>query len=172
MKASPSVSGVATLSKQEGQPAQTSPGNIPDLCDARERIEHCLQCVATNLPVPQQVAVLLSDIHGCRDKEAARIVRTSVSSFKNLLHQGRTTLNANCSGTCVVIAKKGLAAECTRRPRLTFGTEMRVPVSARSGPGKMDGMRHSARLLKLRDRLVRETLFFDLRRADRLGAGG
>jgi RNA polymerase sigma-70 factor, ECF subfamily len=141
----------------EPQAEATAGDRVQNLCDARERIEHCLRCITSNLPVEQQVAVLFREIYGVGDKEAARSLRKSVSAFKHILQRARAALHRACGRECVLISKTGIPSDCPPQP----------PAAVCAGLHPLGSIRQ----VRLRDNLLREILFFDPRRAERLFGG-
>jgi RNA polymerase sigma-70 factor (ECF subfamily) len=137
---------------------RTSANFVREVCDARERIEYCLACITTNLPVAQQVAVLLAEIYGVTDKEGARTLRRSVPAFKYLLHEARSKLHRTCCKECVLVSETGVPPEGAPRPDKIVRTGAAPSSSNR-------------RTVAVRDQLLHGILFFDPRRADRLTAG-
>jgi DNA-directed RNA polymerase specialized sigma24 family protein len=53
---------------------------------------------ADDLHLEHQVAVLLADVYGYRDKDSAAILHMSLPSFKLLLHEARKRLKSDGSG--------------------------------------------------------------------------
>lgn len=89
----------------EAEPAlRTSPNAVLAVCEWRERREDWLHTITHRLRLDQQVAVLLADIYGHRDKDSAAVLCMSVPSFKLLLHGARARLRENASehGTAVI----------------------------------------------------------------------
>ena len=103
---------------------QTRPDSVHEGCVARERMS-CLQgCLTQRLPVEEQVAVLLADLHGHRDKESAGIVGMSLPSFKLLLHGARARLQETAGGSCLLVGKTtGTACERPANGRQYRGCE-------------------------------------------------
>ena len=58
---------------------QTPSLSVQSHCAAQERIQCCLACIRTLMPPVEQVAVLLSDVHGFTNKEAAARLHMSLS---------------------------------------------------------------------------------------------
>lgn len=83
-----------------------------DILDMREQIDHCLACIAQNLSVEEEVAVILSDIYSMTDRESSKLVEKSVATFKHLLHEGRVTLNLISRDTCALVKKQGCPIQC------------------------------------------------------------
>ena len=98
--------------ESEGSTLRTPHDRVQAICQARERIRHCLDCMTT-LPSPrQQVAVLLADVHGYTDPEAAARMGTNVSCFKSLLRKARRRLHAAAGHQCSLVAKAGIGHAC------------------------------------------------------------
>jgi RNA polymerase sigma factor (sigma-70 family) len=77
----------------ETEPAlQTAAENTQDLCDRRERLRCWVSCISRWLRLEEQIALLLADVHGYRDKESAAELGITVASFKLLLHDARARL--------------------------------------------------------------------------------
>jgi RNA polymerase sigma-70 factor (ECF subfamily) len=72
-------------------------------CEQRLLLACWLGCVSQRLPLDEQVAVLLSDVHGYRDKGSAAEMGLSLPSFKLLLHRARARLHSIAGGTCSLV---------------------------------------------------------------------
>jgi len=84
----------------ETEPALRTPRDaVPSLCERRQRLSCLTDCITRRLRLEQQVAVLLADVHGCRDKESAAVLGMSVPCFKLLLHGARGRLQTVAGGT-------------------------------------------------------------------------
>jgi len=79
---------------------QCAPEAVPVVCDSRDRLRCWVNCLSTNLPLEEQVAVLLADAHGYLDKESAAELGITVACFKLLLHGAREHLRKVGGGTC------------------------------------------------------------------------
>lgn len=86
---------------------------VDAIYDARERIHCCLNCIMTLLPMAEQVAVLLSDIHGFTDKESAARMCMNVPGFKFMLHKARQRMHKVANGNCQLVFKAGLRHACS-----------------------------------------------------------
>ena len=94
---------------------QTQSDAVQRLCDCRERVGHWIHCLTRHLRLAEQVAVLLADVHGYQDKEAAAMIGASLPSFKLLLHGARRRLHECAGGQCTLVSqgKCGMeSAEC------------------------------------------------------------
>jgi hypothetical protein len=71
----------------------TSPADaVFRACEARELLRVYVDYIRRTLRLEEQVAVLLADVHGYRDKDSASLVGMSLASFKLLLHRARSRL--------------------------------------------------------------------------------
>ena len=99
------------------QALQTTPDSVQATCDARSRIQRCLDCMATRLRRAEEVAVLLADVHGCADHESSGRMRMTLASFKFLLHRARGRLHGVASteqpgNPCPLVSKTGARRAC------------------------------------------------------------
>jgi RNA polymerase sigma factor (sigma-70 family) len=104
------------LQRTEGS-LHTSMSSVEEHCVARERIQCCLDCLLTRLPLQEQVAVLLTDVHGYTNPEAAARLRMTMPSFKFMLHKARArlhaaALNARPGRPCALVSKTGARDAC------------------------------------------------------------
>ncbi len=87
----------------ETEPAlQTAPDAARAVCEPRERLSCWIDSVTSRLRLEEQVAVLLADMHGYRDKDSAAVLSMSVPCFKLLLHRTRARLRALAEGNRMV----------------------------------------------------------------------
>lgn len=105
---------VESAAVAEGEPAlQSGREEVPNLCDSRQRLS-CYLRLTDRLPLAEQVAVMLADLLGYRDKDSAAAMGLSLPSFKLLLHHARATLRRVGQGACVWA---GLEAACAAGSR-------------------------------------------------------
>ena len=132
------------------------PQHIRSICECRERLNHCLACFALRAGLEEQIALLLSDVHGLPDKISAARLDMSVSGFKWLLHQARIRLHRHAGGTCPLVGKTGRAAFCAGAPGAQPGGERSVDRWAgESSRPYLSGLNEGA-LEQLRDELLRD----------------
>jgi RNA polymerase sigma-70 factor, ECF subfamily len=135
---------VEASSLADTEPAlQTAPDAVHVTCQQRERLSRWVDCMNRNLPLEEQVAVLLADVYGHWDRDSAAELGLSLPSFKLLLHRARTRLNSIAGGRCGLVCN-ATAAECAR---------------CSGGESVPDGLTRRSRLpevLALRDRLLRD----------------
>jgi RNA polymerase sigma factor (sigma-70 family) len=132
--------------EMESEEALHSPhASVCDTCHHRARLQCHLNCIRRRLGLAQQVAVMLADIYGHRDKDSAAFMALSVPSFKLLLHKARVGLQEGAGGFCALV-RQGFAtcAPCAEGPR--------EPVH---DPAQL-GEAESSSLLTLRDELRRQ----------------
>jgi len=85
----------------ETEPAlQTASDAVLLVCERRERLSGWLDCITDQLRLEEQVAVLLADVYGHRDKDSAAVLCMSVPCFKLLLHGARARLHEVADGDC------------------------------------------------------------------------
>ena len=97
---------VSEAASGEAEPAlQTGSDQLHSVCDCRARLGRWVHCVTQRLRLEQQVAVLLSDVHGYSDKASAAELEMTLPSFKLLLHEARSILNAWSGGSCTLLAE-------------------------------------------------------------------
>ena len=103
------VSVEAELAETEPR-LQTPAEAVLAVCERRERLECWLNCITHRLRPEEQVAVLLADIYGHRDKESASVMGLNLPSFKLLLHGARARLHGIAGGNCMLVSEFGAAA--------------------------------------------------------------
>jgi RNA polymerase sigma factor (sigma-70 family) len=141
------------LHKQE-HALQTAEDGVQATCDARARLRCCLSCISGRLPIAEQVAILLSDVYGYADREAAIRMGATSSTFKFILHKARRHLHEEAGrhqpgNSCPLVSKTGVRAAC---PGCDHGPTIADLPQRRHGfqPRPLD----EPALATLRDRLV------------------
>ncbi len=76
--------------------------------EIREHIDFCLTCIMKTLPLEQQLAVMLSEMYGFTNTEAADVLEVSLGVLKHQLHDARTTLDRVFEQRCALINKRGV----------------------------------------------------------------
>lgn len=100
---------VAALADTE--PAlRTALDAVLSTCEHREQLSCWIGCISRRLRLEEQVAVLLADVYGHRDKDSAVALGMSVPSFKLLLHGARARLHAVAGGNGAVVRTPSSAA--------------------------------------------------------------
>ena len=111
---------------------------VPELCANRERLRCYFNCIAQRLRLEQQIAILLADVHGYRDKEAAAALGVRLPTYKLLLHQARARLHECAWGRCALVQGASSPANGFQRPNGKDGrianARQATPAALASGP--------------------------------------
>ncbi len=81
--------------------------------EAREHIAFCFSCVSRSLPPEESAAVLLREVFGFRNREAAKICGVSESVLRHRLSAGRTAMQDAFAGLCGLVSKSGVCYQCS-----------------------------------------------------------
>lgn len=77
-----------------------------------EHINYCFTCVAKNLSLEKQLAIILKEIYDFKRTEIAEILNITEGVVKHLLHDGRNELQEKYNHRCAMINKKGICFQC------------------------------------------------------------
>ena len=77
-----------------------------------EHINYCFTCIAKNLPLEQQIAVILKECYQFKRAEIAKIMRSTEGVVKHLLHHGRKKLQTKYEHRCAMVNKNGVCYQC------------------------------------------------------------
>lgn len=89
---------------------QTSPQGQFEI---KEHISFCFTCVSKSLPLEQQIALLLKEVHGFKVREIAQIMSQTEAMIKYYLRVGRRKMIDVFEGRCSLINKQGICYQCT-----------------------------------------------------------
>ncbi len=81
--------------------------------EIREHISFCFTCVSKSLPLEQQVALLLKEVHAFKVREIAEIMTISEAMVKYYLHLARQKMMDIFDRRCALINKEGICHQCT-----------------------------------------------------------
>jgi len=81
--------------------------------EIREHIDTCFTCMAKNLPIENQIVLILRDIYGFSIKDITLILAKSEGQVKYLLQAGRKTLTDIFERRCALINKNGACDQCS-----------------------------------------------------------
>jgi RNA polymerase sigma-70 factor (ECF subfamily) len=95
--------------------------------EAREHIAFCFACVSRSLPPEEAAAVLLREMFGFRNREAAEICGVSESVLRHRLSAGRAAMQDAFEGLCGLVRKEGVCYQC-------HGLRERTPAERRGEP--------------------------------------
>lgn len=104
--------------------------------DVYEHIAYCFACVGRSLPPEAQAALVLRDVEGYGNDEAAKALGLSSSVFRHHLSAGRRTLDARFEGLCALVNKQGVCYQCEGLRGLAPSERQGVPADeALNGQG-------------------------------------
>lgn len=114
---------------------------VPEACANRERLRCYFQCISQHLRLEEQLAVLLADVHGYRDKDAAAELGLRLPTYKLLLHQARARLHGCAGGRCALVTAAGRPVGGDRGPN---GQNGHTANARQTGPAiPIQGDRHA-----------------------------
>lgn len=79
---------------------------------AREHIAYCFTCVGRSLPPEQQGAIVLREVMGLSNREAADTLEVSEPVFRHTLSEARRTMEHAFEGLCSLVNKNGVCYQC------------------------------------------------------------
>lgn len=94
--------------------------------DAREHIAFCFTCVGRSLDPDLQAALLLREVEGLSNLEAARSLDITESVLRHRLTEARATMEREFDGLCALVNKRGVCYQCS-------GLREAVPDAERQG---------------------------------------
>lgn len=77
-----------------------------------EHINYCFTCIAKNLDLEEQIAVILKEFYQFKRIEIASILGKTEGIVKHLLFNGRKELQTKYENRCALINKKGVCHQC------------------------------------------------------------
>lgn len=93
-------------------PIESAIGRPDFRYDFREHMAFCFSCVARSLPMEQQAAIILRDVFGLANREAARALDVTESVLRHALSAGREALRRRYDGLCALVGKQGVCYQC------------------------------------------------------------
>ncbi|TAE59297.1 MAG: RNA polymerase sigma factor [Bacteroidetes bacterium] len=81
--------------------------------DIREHIDTCFTCISKNLPVENQVALILKDVYDFTVPDIILILGKSEGTVKYLIQHARKTLMDIFDQRCALIRKEGVCHQCS-----------------------------------------------------------
>lgn len=79
---------------------------------AREHIAYCFTCVGRSLAPKDQAAIVLAEVMGFSNKEAADALNLSQGTYRGRLKRARTTMTETYEGLCALVNKQGVCYQC------------------------------------------------------------
>lgn len=81
--------------------------------DMKEHIDTCFTCISKNLPIENQVAVMLKDIYEFSVPEICQILQRTEGVIKYLLQDARRTMTDIFDRRCALVNKNGVCHQCS-----------------------------------------------------------
>jgi RNA polymerase sigma-70 factor (ECF subfamily) len=81
--------------------------------DMKEHIDTCFTCISKNLPIENQIALMLKDIYDFSVSEICLILDKTEGVVKYLLQDGRKTMIEIFDNRCALINKNGVCHQCS-----------------------------------------------------------
>jgi RNA polymerase sigma-70 factor, ECF subfamily len=81
--------------------------------DMKEHIDTCFTCISKNLPIENQIAIMLKDIYDFTVTEICQILDKTEGVIKYLLQDGRKTMIEIFDNRCALVNKNGVCHQCT-----------------------------------------------------------
>lgn len=119
--------------------------------DAHEHIAFCFTCVARSLPPEQEAALVLRDVFGLSNAEAAKTLGVSHSVLRHHLARARTHMQTAFDGLCALVNKEGMCHQCSGLRRSMPPGRQGVPVPALGEADAPRQQRYRHRLTVVRE---------------------
>jgi RNA polymerase sigma-70 factor (ECF subfamily) len=81
--------------------------------DIKEHIDTCFTCISKNLPIENQIAIILKDVYDFSVSEICLILDKTEGVIKYLLQDGRKTMIDIFDNRCALINKDGVCHQCS-----------------------------------------------------------
>ena len=80
--------------------------------DVQQHIAFCFTCVGRSLDPRHQAALLLREVYGLENAEAAQAMELTEPTYRHALAEGRATMKAEYDGLCSLVNKRGACYQC------------------------------------------------------------
>jgi RNA polymerase sigma-70 factor, ECF subfamily len=81
--------------------------------DMKEHIDTCFTCISKNLPIENQIALMLKDVYDFSVSEICLILDKTEGTIKYLLQDGRKTMTDIFDNRCALVNKNGVCHQCS-----------------------------------------------------------
>lgn len=81
--------------------------------DIKEHIDTCFTCIAKNLPIENQIALILKDVYDFSVSDICLILDKSEGIAKYLLQDGRKNMTDIFDNRCALVNKNGVCHQCS-----------------------------------------------------------
>lgn len=99
-----------TLANKIEQVGKSSPFGVYDM---KEHIDTCFTCISKNLPIENQVALMLKDIYDFSVKEIMLIMSKTEGVVKYLIQDARKIMTDIFDRRCALVNKNGVCHQCS-----------------------------------------------------------
>jgi RNA polymerase sigma-70 factor (ECF subfamily) len=93
-------------------PINTTLNSADFVFEYKEHVAFCFSCIGRSLPPEQQAAILLKEVFGFSNDEAARVLGISESVFRHRLDPARKSMETAFEGLCALVNKAGACYQC------------------------------------------------------------
>lgn len=80
--------------------------------EMREHIAFCFSCISRTLEPDEQAAIMLREVLGFSNQEAAKMLEVSEPVFRHRLSAARSKMTGSYEGLCQLINKTGVCWQC------------------------------------------------------------
>lgn len=81
--------------------------------DIKEHIDTCFTCISKNLPIENQISLILKDVYDFSITEISLILERTEGIIKYLLQDGRKTMTDIFDNRCALVNKNGVCHQCS-----------------------------------------------------------
>ncbi len=92
---------------------RVSNDSVEGVFDMKEHIDTCFTCMAKNLPIENQVALMLKDVYDFSLADICLILGKTEGIVKYLLQDARKTMSDIFDSRCSLINKNGVCHQCS-----------------------------------------------------------
>lgn len=90
--------------------AESSPNAVYDM---KEHIDTCFTCISKNLPIENQLAIMLKDVYDFEVADIVLILEKTEGTVKYLLQTARKTMVDIFDNRCALVNKNGVCHQCS-----------------------------------------------------------
>ena len=132
--------------------AQSSPYGTYEI---KEHIDTCFTCIGKNLPIENQVTLLLKDVYDFSVREIMNILDKTEGQVKYYLQAARQAMTATFDQRCALVNKRGTCHQCSElngwfNPKQNQ-QEAKMKIRLHSDAAKLD----KEKLFNLRTQLIK-----------------
>jgi RNA polymerase sigma-70 factor, ECF subfamily len=99
--------------KLRNQIVQVHQNSLDAKYEMKEHIDTCFTCISKNLPIENQIALMLKDVYDFSVHEICQILSKTEGVVKYLLQDGRKTMVEIFDNRCALVNKKGVCHQCS-----------------------------------------------------------